>query len=418
MNYNIKSILNSGGLPGYLLIGYWMVQAVFQRGKIDATAIDGAAIIFMLYTFVCLGVSSYSVFFDKRIVVLNLEEKILFNTPVIWFIMYTVLGLVSAIWSLQYQLTIYRSIESLAMFLLMVATVKGLISKGIPVLIQWTIYYVFFTIIIRFMGALSQGVGFGFSIGYGGVFQCAQMIAPVFFYLGVYHAEKWYVRWTFIIFSILSMSTVGYMGIALGLSTLAFGNTKLKTVAALIVFLLLIMVLLVGPKTLLKNTVFIEREDISMKNTSGRDQVWEMGYRWFKERPFTGYGFTAGETYLIRNGEGRTYVIGMHNSIMSALVGVGVFGAVFLVLFFLGMFLITFSRHMPLKYRPALIAIFLSAFVQSMGNPGIGFRVYGSWMSAMYVCVLIAGIYVYNKYHYKERLLLLKMASNSLTLNE
>ena len=150
---------------------------------------------------------------------------------------------------------------------------------------------------------------------------------------------------------------------------------------------------------LLKNTVFIDRSEISVENTSGRDQVWNLGFEWIKERPFTGYGFVAGETYLVRVKEERTQVIGMHNSFMSALVDEGVFGFVFMLLFFLGMFRVTFSRYIPIQYRPALIACFIGAFVHSMGNPGIGFRVYGSWMSAMYVCVLLCSIYVQNKYY-------------------
>jgi len=391
-------VLSKGGLPGYFLIGYWAVQAVFTRGKIDASAIDTTAIIFMFYSFICFGVGLNFLFFKKGILT-NFENRIIFNSPIIWFILYSALGLISAFWSIQFELTIYRAFESISMLLLMIATLKELHSKGMKMVIQWTLIYVFSIIIIRFLQYLFRGASLEFSIGNGGIFQCAQMIAPVFFFLGVLHARKWYIRWTFIAFSILSMSTTGYLGIALGLSALAFGNNKIRALATLLFSGLLLLAIILGPESLLKNTVFIEKPSIDMEHTSGRDQVWKMGFDWFKEKPLTGYGFVAGETYLIRNGEGRTYVIGMHNSIMSALVGEGIFGAAFLVLFFLGMFLITFSRYMPLKYRPALIAIFLSAFVQSMGNPGIGFRVYGSWMSAMYVCVLIASIYTRNKYY-------------------
>lgn len=414
-NIHIKSILTSGGIPGYFLIGYYLVQAIFERGKIDAAAIDANAVIFMGYSFICLGIGTYFLYFKKSALI-NVENRFFFNTPLIWFIAYTALGLISAIWSIQYQLTIYRAIESLAMLFLMMATIKELVAKGIPTVIQWSIHYIFIVIIIRFLQFfLLRGESIHLTIGYSGALQSAQMIAPVFFFLGVSHAGKWYVRWTFIIFAVLSMATTGYIGMALGLLAFAFGDDKKKIIFSLFAYIVLMLAILLGPEVILKNTVFIEKSAISMEHTSGRDQVWEMGFNWFKEKPFTGYGFVSGETYLIREGEGRIAVIGMHNSIMSALVGTGIFGAIFLLLFFIGMFKITFSRHIPLKYRPALIAIFLSAFVQSMGNPGIGFRVYGSWMAAMYVCVLISGIYIQNKY-VNERLKQLVKATNALAI--
>lgn len=412
--HHAKSILMSGGIPGYLLIGYFVVQAVFSRGKIDAAAIDATAVIFMLYSFLCLGIGTYYLFI-KKCTFVNFDKRFFANTPLIWLIFYTVFGFISAIWSIQYQLTIYRAIESIAMLFLMMATIKELSSKGIPMVIQWTIYYMFFTILIRFLQYLLRGESINFSIGYTGAFQCAQMIAPVFFFLGVIHAGKWYIRWTFIIFSVFSMSTTGYMGMALGLLAFTFGNDRKKVIFSLIAYIVVLLAIILSPEVILKNTVFIEKPAIDMEHTSGRDQVWKMGYEWFKEKPFTGYGFVSGETFLIRNGEGRIAVIGMHNSIMSALVGMGIFGAILLILFFIGMFKITFSRYIPLQYRPALIAIFLSAFVQSMGNPGIGFRVYGSWMSATFVCVLISGIYIQNRY-YIERIKLLVNTNSSLAM--
>ena len=392
----IKDVLKSGGIPGYLLIGYYLVQAVFARGKLDAAAIDASALIFMLYSFICLGVGGYYLFIRKgrqR----NYQNFIFIHTPLKWFLLYTVLGFISALWSLQVSLTLYRALECITMLLLMMGTMKELFKYNLKRVIEWSIYYIFFTIIIRSLQYIASGSAL--TISKGGVFQSAQMIATIFFFLGIFHARKWYMKYTIAAFAILSLSTTGYIGMALGIISLAFGNAKYKIATFFIGICILIAISFLGTDKLLKNTVFIDRSEISVENTSGRDQVWNLGFEWIKERPFTGYGFVAGETYLVRVKEERTQVIGMHNSFMSALVDEGVFGFVFMLLFFLGMFRVTFSRYIPIQYRPALIACFIGAFVHSMGNPGIGFRVYGSWMSAMYVCVLLCSIYVQNKYY-------------------
>ena len=47
--YNLKKTLGLAGKPGYILLGYYIVQIVFARQKSDMSSIDGAAVIFAAY---------------------------------------------------------------------------------------------------------------------------------------------------------------------------------------------------------------------------------------------------------------------------------------------------------------------------------------------------------------------------------
>jgi len=401
--YNFYEILKLGRVPGNMLIGYYLIHAAFDRSKADPSAIDPSAVIFIAYSISCFVVGWYFLFYKKDIRKLY-ESNMFLKTPLLWFVLYTILGFISALWSLEFKLSLFRAFECMAMLLLIMATLKQLFKHGLNNVIKWSIYYVFITVIVRFIQYYFTGAGLDDSAEGGSIFRSSQMIATIFFFLAIFHARKGYMKWTIIVIALLSLSTTGYIGMAIGLISLYFGNVKYKSVGLIIGVVIILMISFIGLNPFLKNTVFKERADISMESTSGRNIIWDNGYTWFKEKPFTGYGFVAGETYLVQENGEHIEIIGMHNSFMSALVDEGIFGFLFILFFFIGMFAITFSRYIPVKYRPALIACFLASFVHSMGNPGIGFRVYGSWMSAMYVCVLICSIYVHSKYYRKRKM--------------
>lgn len=88
-----------------------------------------------------------------------------------------------------------------------------------------------------------------------------------------------------------------------------------------------------------------------------------------------------------------------HNSFISASISLGYAGIILLLIFFLKMFCTTFSRYIPPEYRAPLIGCFLVGFLQCMGNPGLGSRVYGGWIPVMFLFTLICGFYVNNKFY-------------------
>ena len=72
------------------------------------------------------------------------------------------------------------------------------------------------------------------------------------------------------------MSTVAYIGMALGSISAFFAQSKAKIIAFVGAFLLLIATFVIGPYTILKDTIFNDKESISMSETSGRDYLLEV----------------------------------------------------------------------------------------------------------------------------------------------
>ena len=143
-----------------------------------------------------------------------------------------------------------------------------------------------------------------------------------------------------------------------------------------------------------KGGVLVDGE-IDPNKTSGRSNVWELAIRKITEENhlYYGYGFVAGETVFARRIQGPM-VIGMHNGFLSALIGTGLFGLITFALFMVQTSVSPFNRKIPNKYKTVLIASLCVILVHTVGNPGLGFRVYGTWMPAMYIVMLINGFYI------------------------
>lgn len=396
-NYKLRDILQLGGIPGYLLLFYPLIYSLFSRRRdvSDAYAtVDSSALAFIIYSFICLGVGLYYLLHVYRS---NFIKFSCLNSPLKWFIAYTALGVFSALWSANMPLTIYRSVECFAMMTLMMATLQELIKyRNVDLVIQWSLLYAFINILISTYRYAQWATDISTLL------ESSQMTATVFFFLALYYAKQWYIKWTILVFSIFSGSTVALIGIALGSLGVLYGDYKRKAAFITIAVIIIGIASVTGGKSLLLRTVFYDKEDISMKNTSGRDKILENSINFIKKRPITGYGFFSGESEVMRRYSGFKGAINTHNSFLSALLGIGIPGFILLLSFFISMFSISHSRYIPIRYKPALVGTFIIGFVQCMGNPGLGSRVYGSWMSVMYAYVLISSIYIYFKFYYPK----------------
>lgn len=388
----IKKIYDVAGIPGKLLIGYNIVLTVFARTKADAGAIDFAAVIFAgyalgagLYCYRLLGKNSESSAFCKFLV---------YKSPILFFVLYTSWCFISAIWSPNMALTAYRSVECMGLLMVIMATIDQLIRKtDVHGLITWSVIYAFLTVMFDFISGLIK-----MNLDYG--LYHAQFTATIFFFLAFYYSPKKWIKYPMILIALLCKSATGYCGMAAGMiASLLAGNKKQRKWGLVLATGIVVATMLVGYDTLLNNTVFISKNEVmkdgqfDMEKTSGRDKIWETainrvesdGKRW------TGYGFVAGETYFTYSYIG-TNVIGLHNGFLSAYVGTGVIGFVLFALFMLGYVRNTFYKGFSGSLRALLIASMFLVLVHTLGNPGLGFRVYGTWMPAMYIVIMTLGL--------------------------
>lgn len=386
---SLYELVAMGGGCGVMLLVRPLIYTIFARRRdLNAySSVDASAAIFILYAVICFFLAARE---------LNRKEKtfgrdLFIHSPLLWISLYTVLGMVSMIWSVNMQLTGFRAFECMSMTMLMAAVVQNLFYHGdCKAVIQWAMLYVTVDIIFSIVRALS------YTTNVMTLLQTSQMMATTFFYMALYQSRKGWWNYLILAMSVFSMSTVAYIGMTLGSVGTFFGQKKYRVAVILVSLILGTVIAVIGPYKFIKDTVFFDKQSISIHETTGRDKIMEVAWEALEERP-GGYGFFSGEPYLLYSK--NLGAINGHNSLFSAAIGLGVPGILLMALFFLTMMKIVFSRHIPPEYRASLIGCFCVSFLQSMGNPGIGSRVFGGWMPTMFATVLICGFYVYGKYY-------------------
>ena len=198
-----------GGGCGLLLLVRPLLYSIFARRRdLNAYAsVDASAVVFIVYAVICFFLAARE---------LNRKEKtfgrdLFIHTPLLWLSLYTVLGMVSMIWSINLQLTGFRAFECMSMTMLMVAVVQNLFYHGgCKTVIQWTMLYVTVDIIFSITRALS------YTTNVMMLLQTSQMMATTFFYMALYQSRKRWWNYLILAMSVFSMSTVAYIGMSIG----------------------------------------------------------------------------------------------------------------------------------------------------------------------------------------------------------
>lgn len=224
------------------------------------------------------------------------------------------------------------------------------------------------------------------------------MTSTTFFFMALYFVPRRWYNYLILFMSVISMSTVAYIGMTLGFLSSIWSNKKLQIFAVIITMCLSITAMLIGPEKIIKDTIFFDKEDISLSNTNGRDKLMDVTIQTVEEHPL-GLGFFSAEPYIFY--AHHLHAISAHNSLFSAALGTGVIGLLILCIFFLKTGLLLLRRSQFGVFYPILLGCFCVAMLHCMGNPSVGTRVYpyGAWMSGMYIFVLIATISVWTTYY-------------------
>ena len=188
-----KRVLMLGGVPGWILLGYYVVQIAFARTKSDMAAVDGTAVIYAayalgagIYCYHDLTKDSFSRFFFSKLMKRNCT---------FWFVLYTILCALSALWSPILPLSGYRALECMGMLLLNASVIKNLIknldTKGIML---WSVTYAF--IMMTFIA-----ISFA-KAGWNTMLYALQFPSTIFFYLAFYYAPKKIMKYPMLITAI------------------------------------------------------------------------------------------------------------------------------------------------------------------------------------------------------------------------
>lgn len=227
------------------------------------------------------------------------------------------------------------------------------------------------------------------------------MMSTTFFFMALYFVPRRWYNYLILVMSVFSMSTVAYLGMGIGAISAFWTQGRVKTLTLFATLLLTMAVVFIGPYAFLKNTIFFDKKEISIEETSGRNHLLDATVDCVDNYPF-GLGFFAAEPYVLY--AKNLGAISAHNSLFSAGMGLGIPGIIIFALFLLSLGYCTFSKYISAEYKPIIIGCFCVAFMQCMGNPSVGTRVFGAWMPCMYIFVLISAFYVYSKYYESNEL--------------
>ena len=386
----LKDIFRLTSFPGWLLLIQPVLYIVLARRRdLNAYAsVDATAIVFILYSFICFIVGCRTVLTNQES---TLGKAVMTRSPLVWLLVYTILGAISSIWSVVSTLTAFRSFECFATILLICACIQKLFETGNKRFVMlWTLFYA----VWESCWAIIKTVRWTTDISV--VLESSQFTATTFFFVALYFTPRRWYNYLIIAMSVFSMSTVAYMGMALGLISSFWLNTKAKAWATAAAFLIAFASLIFGPYTIVKNTIFFDKEDISLENTTGRNHLMEAAIDCIDHYPL-GLGFFAAEPYVLY--AKHLGGISAHNSFFSAGMGLGYPGIILISAFFITMGFAVFSKYIDKRYKPILIGCCCVAFMHCMGNPSIGSRVYAAWLPCAYVFILTCFFYVYGKFY-------------------
>lgn len=396
--YNLIKTFKLAGNSGYILLGYFVVQIVFARQKADMSAVDGSAMIFALYALFCLFYGWRDFHKDKasKFFFSNLFKR----TPISWFALYTAWCLSSALWSPNLSLSAFRAIECLGMMMIIASVFKNLVLKcTYQQIMLWCVTYCFLNVLLTFVAGMRAGLDMA-------LYNC-QFPSTIFFYIAFFFAPKKYIKYPMMLVAIACKSVTGYMGMTLGMCSLMFGKVKYRILGILLFCGIGIAIGTMGLDNVLNNTIFASKGGAMVNGqfdegkSSGRDVIWEAAVDEMNRegKQLYGVGFVVGETEFARQVIGGQ-VIGMHNGFLSAYIGTGYIGLFLFSLFMLGMLKITIKNGIDTTYKPVMIACMIAVFIHTVGNPGLGFRVYGTWMSAMFIVQMVIALNFKSKYLY------------------
>lgn len=383
-----SELAKAGGTCGLLLLVRPLIYLLFSRQRdLNAySAIDFSALIFIAYAFVCFIVAWNSLSKSKS----PFGRLLMTETPLIWFIIFTIYGGISMLWSVSLTLTAFRAFECMAMILLIVAIMQALFTTSrTNKIIDWVILYV----VVEIFSSLLHTLRWTTNVSV--LLESSQMVSTVFFFMALYYPKKRWWHYLIIVMALFSGSTVAYIGMAAGSISVLWTNTKHKVPIFLGGLAVAMTIIVIGPQKVLKDTVFYDKESISLEETSGRDKLMEVAIETVENNPW-GLGFFAGEPYVFYS-KGLAG-INAHNSLFSAGIGLGYVGMILMALFLLWMLIKVFSLRIPVEYRASLIGCFFVGFLHCMGNPALGSRVYGAWIPVTFLFTLICGFYVYGRY--------------------
>lgn len=357
------------------LIFFWIFRntilvrqrATGEFNSIDSTALLQVAIIFLLFLL-------FIVFYNK--LSKNSLNSIYFS-PLRWFFLLYLFGLISSLWSPLFGYSFYRSFEVLVLFF------------GIFLYFNYHQYnlnyerlFLHFNLAILLLTFIGQLKLYGFRISIDTLHTNSySLIALVIFLYSFselmsksdknYERKKMLKRYSIIGFVFLTLGTSSASNISalIGIILLLiFTNRKdLKILAFFALVLIIPLVFYFLSPEQIMNILLPGKSAESVSTMTGRSNLWLLYLDAFLEHPYIGWGFAV----LARISEHAT--TNTHNSLISIATGMGVVGLfLFFIFFFSAVYKFFKNRNYPIMGIIGGAIAISSALINSMSIAILG----------------------------------------------
>lgn len=314
----------------------------------------------------------------------------LFRRPLLWWTLYLVLAVLSAFWSVQPLLTIFRSGQAVIFFILIVHAMRSLTSFE-----DWVKFQILFGMILILCATYTFGRqvypvedlsikslhGWGFPHCLVGVFFISLPL--------------WKQSWRFslyIILTVLVVSTTAkaYIAFAIGIwFFICFSSFSGRNASLWAMSFVLLVLLFCFPQEALR-LFFPGKEMHTILSGHGRLPVWEtMTEEFVIHRPIHGYGFGAGDKLSYISKELSFRISHTHNIILAAVMNLGAMGGVLIVLFYLDVILAGW-RCLEQRWRASSIAGLMAIIFVTLFTTSISSNVSLTWLSHAMIFIGVA----------------------------
>ena len=260
------------------------------------------------------------------------KNKLFLKSSLGSFIVYWLFCALSAAWSTQPLLSLYRSFE-LIIFMLLMAHIIYSLSDGLSAL-KYLFWFAGLTVLLAL---IKSYINYGFY--FSGYHTNSYSVPAAMGFVGLFAACRtglfsFRQLWIYFLFGcyaaglLLGSSAGSLVSAFLGLIAVSFFRKKGKMSplqSLCVLFLLFGLFHLYLPE--LRNFLFPGKSDQAIYTLTGRTGVWEYYIAGFQEKPILGWGFPSGELEPMRFGFGG-FTGSAHNGYMSIAINTGMIGII------------------------------------------------------------------------------------------
>ena len=299
--------------------------------------------------------------------------KYYLRSPVFWFLLIYLLGIVSTFWSLNPLYSFYRATESTVLILAILTAFFWLPSGVIH---EKHVLSLSILIIILGLIGMYRFVGFNLSLKAWHSNSYTAVAAMGFAYTaGEFLSNRRFFEKRrfgkyllfFLLILVLGTSSGSFIAALFGLFTALFLNNR-RRISFIILVVSVAALIVYGYSDLLSNTIFTGKSAGELENLSGRRYLWEIYWQIYLANPVLGEGFavTARINPLLPT-------TNTHNSFFAIATGMGAVGII--IFLFMVFAILKFGlkvRKTDDLYSKGTVAALVTGIVNSMTISIIG----------------------------------------------